>query len=1041
MQLHFLFENVAGGPLGDFSRPFRWFGGLRAARGGGGGRGGPRALPVALLAALALAPLPAQRAVAQTFGSPSGVRLFEWPNFRTVEIPFNVTGTEAVVICPGGTAEFGKDYTIQYRDRAGASWRRPPFGLLGECGSTTGFGIGAHSDVRLQVTAISDGDFDEDVETVELTMRDIESPHAVLDTLSIPISVLGVRWRVTRRSSDPLPEGATWAFNAVLGWDGGDAEGSLHIVDGETIGVPLIIGGSATRGVDYRLRCKPVPGVTCDLDSNPPRFTFTSGEGLIEPDTEHVGTVMYLDAIEDNTAEGTESLNFTSKVRDLRRPSGIAIVDAPSSVNVGFTLSTFARDEDGGVFQGTPLWIVVGFVLNTPAGRDIEVPLIFTPGTAVEGAEYQRVPELRPGGKTVFPGGQRSHLFNVPYSDDDVPEPDETIGTVAIDTANLPSWVTPASITTTTLLLRDDDGPAPTGPVANFASVTPVTLLEGLAPDVNLEVKVNPAPSADITLRYTVGGSASPGFDYAALPGTLAVPMGATSASIPLPLFVEDLSSEGDETLILTLKNGPGYHVGAPGSRSLTIRDGESRSPRVLASATGLALVEGDLDGSYTLVLRSDPGNATVTVTPRSRDAGAVSVSGPLTFTGGIDGNWATPQSVTVSPLQDDDGEHETVTIFHEVRGYPGVPPRGGPEVTVTVADDEAPPVVSIAQLGGAVTEGGTALFRVAVLPAPESALSVSLSVSENGVGGRDFVAPGDEGARTLTIPALENSASYSVPTVADSADEPDGSVTVTLAAGQGYALGEPVSATLVVRDDDSPPPGTPVAAFASAASRADERAGSLEIEIALDPAPAAPLGLAYTLGGSAESGADYRIAGSGRIAVAAGATRAAIEVAIVDDSLGEPAESVTLALSAGPGYSVGDPGIHTLTLVDDDGPAPLPALALVGGAAVTEGGSALFTLGADVAPTSDVTVNLALTQRGDFAVPGSLGARSVRLASGQRIVSLSVATVDDGVNEPDGRISATLVAGNGYSVASGGATASVAVADDDGPAPPDATE
>ena len=50
------------------------------------------------------------------------------------------------------------------------------------------------------------------------------------------------------------------------------------------------------------------------------------------------------------------------------------------------------------------------------------------------------------------------------------------------------------------------------------------------------------------------------------------------------------------------------------------------------------------------------------------------------------------------------------------------------------------------------------------------------------------------------------------MPTQADSADEPHGTVTVTLGAGTGYTVGSPASAGVTVRDDDAPAGGGPTA-------------------------------------------------------------------------------------------------------------------------------------------------------------------------------------------------------------------------------------
>ena len=117
--------------------------------------------------------------------------------------------------------------------------------------------------------------------------------------------------------------------------------------------------------------------------------------------------------------------------------------------------------------------------------------------------------------------------------------------------------------------------------------------------------------------------------------------------------------------------------------------------------------------------------------------------------------------------------------------------------------------------------------------------------------------------------------------------------------------------------------------------------------------------------------------------------------------------------------------------------PPPDPELSLSAGSAVDEGASASFTLHADAAPAADLTVNVSVAQSGDWLASPGAGTRAVTLAAGATTASLDVATVNDGVDEPDGSVSVTLGGGAGYTVAaSPDDTASVTVRDDDDPPP-----
>ena len=122
--------------------------------------------------------------------------------------------------------------------------------------------------------------------------------------------------------------------------------------------------------------------------------------------------------------------------------------------------------------------------------------------------------------------------------------------------------------------------------------------------------------------------------------------------------------------------------IADPSDTVLTIADDDARG--VTLSETDLDLNEGG-EGTYTVVLDSEP-TAPVTVTPsRSSGDSDVSVSGTLTFTAS---NWNTAQTVTVNAAQDSDPDDDTAVIGHSVAGgdYADLVAES---VTVTVNDDE----------------------------------------------------------------------------------------------------------------------------------------------------------------------------------------------------------------------------------------------------------------------------------------------------------------------------------------------------------------
>ena len=135
-------------------------------------------------------------------------------------------------------------------------------------------------------------------------------------------------------------------------------------------------------------------------------------------------------------------------------------------------------------------------------------------------------------------------------------------------------------------------------------------------------------------------------------------------------------------------------------SKNYSVHTIDNDVPHVMVSRTKIHLDEGGT-ATYTARLNRDPGNGvTVTVTPSSADSTKVTVSGALTFTGGSSGNWTTPQTITVTAMQDDDLDDHTVEISHQVSGFGSVTPS---YVHVLVADDGAVSDVVVLDDGGKV--------------------------------------------------------------------------------------------------------------------------------------------------------------------------------------------------------------------------------------------------------------------------------------------------------------------------------------------------
>ena len=118
--------------------------------------------------------------------------------------------------------------------------------------------------------------------------------------------------------------------------------------------------------------------------------------------------------------------------------------------------------------------------------------------------------------------------------------------------------------------------------------------------------------------------------------------------------------------------------------------------------------------------------------------------------------------------------------------------------------------------------------------------------------------------------------------------------------------------------------------------------------------------------------------------------------------------------------------------------PAPDPEITITAGSGVTEGADATFTITANPAPDANlaVTLNVAEAQGSDFVAASDEGAKTVTVLAGETTAMLTVATDNDGTDEPDGSVTATVQAGTGYTVGTA-SSGTVAIADDDEPVTP----
>lgn len=123
------------------------------------------------------------------------------------------------------------------------------------------------------------------------------------------------------------------------------------------------------------------------------------------------------------------------------------------------------------------------------------------------------------------------------------------------------------------------------GPALPTISITsPVNPAEPSA-NGSFTITLSAPTPADVTVNYTIAGTATAGTDYTLLSGTATVT--ATNSSVVIPISVlDDLVSDLGETIIITLQPVVGYTFGSPSSVTLIVADDDF-------SITNLGTIQG----------------------------------------------------------------------------------------------------------------------------------------------------------------------------------------------------------------------------------------------------------------------------------------------------------------------------------------------------------------------------------------------------------------------------------------------------------------
>ena len=636
---------------------------------------------------------------------------------------------------------------------------------------------------------------------------DVESDETVIATLSIS----------TARSDVTL----------------GTSTHTHTILDDDTVALPevtIAAGSSVTEGGDasFTVTASPSPSsaltvnLTVGQSGNFASSGSTGSSKTVSVPTS--GSATYpVSTVNDNTDEDNGSVTVT-----VNTGTGYTVGSSNSSATVtvndndtaGVTVSQSARTvaENGGTATYT-----VG--LDTrPAGQVIitvtagGAAFVDGPGgtakpkakdtltfTTSNWSTAQTVTITGQNDNIVNMGGQRTrtitHTIEAGHGDGRKYRP------VALTTFSIPS---------VTVTVTDDD--TPSTPEANFGAGAS-SIAEGGGTQ-NVAVNLSPAPSANVTVNYTLSGGATRGTDYyisgvTSNSGSITV---GTSGTANIPVAITDDSVvESNETIILTLGSGTGYDVGTTrATHTLTITDNDRATATPELTITGGSAVTEGGDASFVIAANPAP-SSSITVAYTVSQSGAFVASGQLgSKTRSIS---AASTTFTIS-TEDDNVDEANGSVTVTLDNGNGYTVGNSNSATVTVNDDDDsgggggnpgggnpgggnpgggsdPTQITLAVYPNPIYEGRRATIHAELAHTVPSVVTLPLVFTTNDAETGDYVA-----LATIVIDANEPFGTDWIITTKDD-DMEDETFTVTFGAlPAGFSRGTPASVDVIISED-----------------------------------------------------------------------------------------------------------------------------------------------------------------------------------------------------------------------------------------------
>ena len=824
-----------------------------------------------------------------------------------------------------------------------------------------------------EVTAtltVFDDDDDDDDETVVI---EVLHNGATVATGTVTIADDDVPMLSIAVNNDSIAEAGGTSTVTV-------STGSTTFITEQTI--DLTLGGTATNPDDYTIS-----------DTS---LTLAAGQ------TSVTATVT---AVQDTIDEPNETVLITASVggSTIGTQQTITITDDDAAPTLTVSVAPTTLYEDARMAT-----VTIATVGGVTVGADTTVNLTLT-GTATKGTDYSIGSE-----SLTLTSGQSSATTTITTITDTDAEGDETVQIAAATAAGT------AVGSQQTVTIKDP--PALTVSFSGDFERTNFHLVEGDSVDVPVVLSGAPGREVTITMdirqRRTTSSS-----DYTAMPLSLTfgpaetrktVTVTATddnevdlgeSIAVNYPQLVDlpaGITGSGISVVIVLVDNDFEYQVSHAAGTTLAVDEDAGpltatvrvQTPGVVGSAVLAALNETVVLSVSTAADTATEGTdytaLSQTLTFGSsdfveRDSGCVPSSGSC---------MRAEKTVSI-PITDDmlyEGatpETFTLTLSHQT-GQRVTYPSAGETATVSIADDDAAPTLSVAVNNASIAEaGGTSTVTVSTGGTTfTTEQTIDLTLGGTATNPDDYTISDT----SLTLAAGQTSVTATVTAVQDTIDEPNETVLITASVGGG-TIG--TQQTITIADDDAAPTlsvavNNPSIAEAGGTSTVTVSTGgtTFSTDQTID----------LTLGGTATNPDDYIISDTS-LTLPANATSVIATVTAVQDTIDEPNETVLITASVG-GGTVGTQ--QTVTITDDDA-APTLSVAVNPGTIAEAGGTSTVTVSTGGTTFStDQTIALTLAGTATKGTDYTIDSESLTLRAGESSVAATITATNDSVDDND---------------------------------------